>query len=77
MILQNDIFNECADSSAKSYDKAAKKLMKTLIKDWNLEDYEVNIKFRGGLLGLKRLHGFLEVTITQGNPQQDLEDQGL
>ncbi|GJY04992.1 hypothetical protein Tco_0370932 [Tanacetum coccineum] len=76
MILQNDIFNECADSSAKSYDKAAKKLMKTLIKDWNLEDYEVNIKFRGGLLGLKRLHGFLEVTITQGNPQQDLEDQG-
>ncbi|GJR39616.1 hypothetical protein Tco_1215300 [Tanacetum coccineum] len=25
----------------------------------------MNIKFRGGLLGLKRLHGFLEVTTTQ------------
>ncbi|GJU96098.1 retrovirus-related pol polyprotein from transposon TNT 1-94 [Tanacetum coccineum] len=26
----------------------------------------MNIKFRGGLLGLKRLHGFLEVTSAQG-----------
>ncbi|GKC43680.1 kinesin-like protein KIN-14B [Tanacetum coccineum] len=25
----------------------------------------MNIKFRGGLLGLKRLHGFLEVTAAQ------------
>ncbi|GJT56758.1 hypothetical protein Tco_0991812 [Tanacetum coccineum] len=25
----------------------------------------MNIKFRGGLLGLKRLHGFLEVTTAQ------------
>ncbi|GJX08178.1 hypothetical protein Tco_0196110 [Tanacetum coccineum] len=27
---------------------------------------KMNIKFRGGLLGLKRLHGFLEVTAAQG-----------
>ncbi|GJU40040.1 hypothetical protein Tco_1192997 [Tanacetum coccineum] len=27
----------------------------------------MNIKFRGGLLGLKRLHGFLEVTAAQGD----------
>ncbi|GJU74800.1 retrovirus-related pol polyprotein from transposon TNT 1-94 [Tanacetum coccineum] len=27
----------------------------------------MNIKFRGGLLGLKRLHGFLEVTVAQGS----------
>ncbi|GJR77445.1 hypothetical protein Tco_0089810 [Tanacetum coccineum] len=30
-----------------------------------LEDSEETIKFRGGLLGLKRLHGFLEVTTAQ------------
>ncbi|GJV89426.1 hypothetical protein Tco_1533364 [Tanacetum coccineum] len=31
----------------------------------NLEIQKMNIKFRGGLLGLKRLHGFLEVTAAQ------------
>ncbi|GJR70359.1 hypothetical protein Tco_0016424 [Tanacetum coccineum] len=34
----------------------------------NLQGYKIqkmNIKFRGGLLGLKRLHGFLEVTTAQ------------
>ncbi|GJR52060.1 uncharacterized mitochondrial protein-like protein [Tanacetum coccineum] len=31
----------------------------------NLKIQKMNIKFRGGLLGLKRLHGFLEVTIAQ------------
>ncbi|GJS34844.1 hypothetical protein Tco_0533226 [Tanacetum coccineum] len=31
----------------------------------NLKIQKMNIKFRGGLLGLKRLHGFLEVTATQ------------
>ncbi|GJX75427.1 hypothetical protein Tco_0314022 [Tanacetum coccineum] len=29
----------------------------------------MNIKFRGGLLGLKRLHGFLEVTAAQSKPE--------
>ncbi|GJT08491.1 hypothetical protein Tco_0842953 [Tanacetum coccineum] len=32
----------------------------------NLKIQKMNIKFRGGLLGLKRLHGFLEVTTAQG-----------
>ncbi|GKB70855.1 hypothetical protein Tco_0932267 [Tanacetum coccineum] len=37
---------------------------------WKLIDssrvhFKMNIKFRGGLLGLKRLHGFLEVTAAQ------------
>ncbi|GJX58032.1 hypothetical protein Tco_0289422 [Tanacetum coccineum] len=31
----------------------------------NLKIQKMNIKFRGGLLGLKRLHGFLEVTTAQ------------
>ncbi|GJU93061.1 hypothetical protein Tco_1317817 [Tanacetum coccineum] len=31
----------------------------------NLKIQKMNIKFRGGLLGLKRLHGFLEVTAAQ------------
>ncbi|GKF04154.1 hypothetical protein Tco_0034822, partial [Tanacetum coccineum] len=31
----------------------------------NLKIPKMNIKFRGGLLGLKRLHGFLEVTTAQ------------
>ncbi|GJU29759.1 hypothetical protein Tco_1173348 [Tanacetum coccineum] len=31
----------------------------------NLKIQKMNIKFRGGLLGLKRLHGFLEVTVAQ------------
>ncbi|GJR83770.1 hypothetical protein Tco_0154555 [Tanacetum coccineum] len=31
----------------------------------------MNIKFRGGLLGLKRLQGFLEVTTTQGQKEWD------
>ncbi|GJT15458.1 putative ribonuclease H-like domain-containing protein [Tanacetum coccineum] len=31
----------------------------------NLKIQMMNIKFRGGLLGLKRLHGFLEVTAAQ------------
>ncbi|GJU64759.1 hypothetical protein Tco_1246594 [Tanacetum coccineum] len=31
----------------------------------NLKIQKINIKFRGGLLGLKRLHGFLEVTAAQ------------
>ncbi|GJR86976.1 hypothetical protein Tco_0210987 [Tanacetum coccineum] len=31
----------------------------------NLKIQKMNIKFRGGLLGLKRLHGFLEVTAIQ------------
>ncbi|GJU99987.1 hypothetical protein Tco_1329258 [Tanacetum coccineum] len=31
----------------------------------NLKIQKINIKFRGGLLGLKRLHGFLEVTTAQ------------
>ncbi|GKD00464.1 hypothetical protein Tco_1170738, partial [Tanacetum coccineum] len=33
----------------------------------NLKIQKMNIKFRGGLLGLKRLHGFLEVTTAQGD----------
>ncbi|GJS34735.1 hypothetical protein Tco_0533117 [Tanacetum coccineum] len=32
---------------------------------------KMNIKFRGGLLGLKRLHGFLEVTAAQVNEARD------
>ncbi|GKB00580.1 hypothetical protein Tco_0828573, partial [Tanacetum coccineum] len=31
----------------------------------NLKIQKMNIKFRGGLLGLKRLHGYLEVTTAQ------------
>ncbi|GKG04745.1 hypothetical protein Tco_0315132, partial [Tanacetum coccineum] len=31
----------------------------------NLKIQKMNFKFRGGLLGLKRLHGFLEVTTAQ------------
>ncbi|GJV85076.1 putative ribonuclease H-like domain-containing protein [Tanacetum coccineum] len=31
----------------------------------NLKIQKMNIKFKGGLLGLKRLHGFLEVTTAQ------------
>ncbi|GJU55338.1 reverse transcriptase domain-containing protein [Tanacetum coccineum] len=35
---------------------------------------KMNIKFRGGLLGLKRLHGFLEVTAAQKiSPPKDAE----
>ncbi|GJT07728.1 hypothetical protein Tco_0842190 [Tanacetum coccineum] len=41
----------------------------------NLKIQKMNIKFRGGLLGLKRLHGFLEVTTAQGKPQHD--DKGF
>ncbi|GJW94698.1 hypothetical protein Tco_0174370, partial [Tanacetum coccineum] len=33
----------------------------------NLKIQKMNIKFRGGLLGLKRLHGFLEVTTAQSS----------
>ncbi|GJX63590.1 hypothetical protein Tco_0296490 [Tanacetum coccineum] len=33
----------------------------------NLKIQKMNIKFRGGLLGLKRLHGFLEVTAAQSS----------
>ncbi|GKA12930.1 ribonuclease H-like domain-containing protein [Tanacetum coccineum] len=36
----------------------------------NLKILKMNIKFRGGLLGLKRLHGFLEVTTAQVNKVQ-------
>ncbi|GKB57090.1 hypothetical protein Tco_0913276 [Tanacetum coccineum] len=36
-----------------------------LLKLMNLKIQMMNIKFRGGLLGLKRLHGFLEVTAAQ------------
>ncbi|GJX23179.1 hypothetical protein Tco_0227624 [Tanacetum coccineum] len=36
----------------------------------NLKIQKMNIKFRGGLLGLKRLHGFLEVTAAQVWDQQ-------
>ncbi|GKD76986.1 hypothetical protein Tco_1339607, partial [Tanacetum coccineum] len=32
----------------------------------NLKIQKMNIKFRGGLLGLKRLHGFLEVIAAKG-----------
>ncbi|GJT51273.1 hypothetical protein Tco_0977430 [Tanacetum coccineum] len=31
----------------------------------NLKIQKMNVKFRGGLLGLKRIHGFLEVTAAQ------------
>ncbi|GJZ68845.1 hypothetical protein Tco_0632395 [Tanacetum coccineum] len=34
---------------------------------------KMNIKFRGGLLGLKRLHGFLEVTAAQPPCVQNLD----
>ncbi|GJS47114.1 hypothetical protein Tco_0597235 [Tanacetum coccineum] len=34
----------------------------------NLKIQKMNIKFMGGLLGLKRLHGFLEVTTAQNTP---------
>ncbi|GJV43359.1 hypothetical protein Tco_1427895 [Tanacetum coccineum] len=34
----------------------------------NLKIQKMNIKFRGGLLGIKRLHGFLEVTAAQDAP---------
>ncbi|GJX32682.1 putative ribonuclease H-like domain-containing protein [Tanacetum coccineum] len=34
----------------------------------NLKIQKMNIKFRGGLLGLKRFHGFLEVTTAQIEP---------
>ncbi|GJR79498.1 putative ribonuclease H-like domain-containing protein [Tanacetum coccineum] len=38
----------------------------------NLKILKMNIKFRGGLLGLKRLHGFLEVTAAQVWDQHDV-----
>ncbi|GJU16640.1 hypothetical protein Tco_1144606 [Tanacetum coccineum] len=38
----------------------------------NLKIQKMNIKFRGGLLGLKRLHGFLEVTAAQVWDQHDV-----
>ncbi|GJV20020.1 putative ribonuclease H-like domain-containing protein [Tanacetum coccineum] len=37
----------------------------------NLKIQKMNIKFRGGLLGLKRLHGFLEVTAAQEQIYED------
>ncbi|GJS04903.1 hypothetical protein Tco_0321411 [Tanacetum coccineum] len=37
----------------------------TMVNKRNLKIQKMNIKFRGGLLGLKRLHGFLEVTAAQ------------
>ncbi|GJQ96928.1 hypothetical protein Tco_0008067 [Tanacetum coccineum] len=40
----------------------------------NLKIQKMNIKFRGGLLGLKRLHGFLEVTAAQGRSTEDIDD---
>ncbi|GJS22330.1 uncharacterized mitochondrial protein-like protein [Tanacetum coccineum] len=45
----------------------------------NLKIQKKNIKFRGGLLGLKRLHGFLEVTAAQSFALRnfDLEDMEL
>ncbi|GJS08188.1 hypothetical protein Tco_0364984 [Tanacetum coccineum] len=46
----------------------------------NLKIQKMNIKFRGGLLGLKRLHGFLEVTVAQDLEQiheDDLEAMDL
>ncbi|GKB03078.1 hypothetical protein Tco_0831167 [Tanacetum coccineum] len=39
--------------------------LKLLLLRRNLKIQKMNIKFRGGLLGLKRLHGFLEVTTAQ------------
>ncbi|GJV99439.1 RNA-directed DNA polymerase, eukaryota, reverse transcriptase zinc-binding domain protein [Tanacetum coccineum] len=42
----------------------------------NLKIQKMNIKFRGGLLGLKRLHGFLEVTTAQSNDDKSNETLG-
>ncbi|GKC21070.1 putative reverse transcriptase domain-containing protein, partial [Tanacetum coccineum] len=38
----------------------------------NLKIQKMNIKFRGGLLGLKRLHGFLEVTTAQTREEHEV-----
>ncbi|GJU87579.1 hypothetical protein Tco_1295125 [Tanacetum coccineum] len=46
----------------------------------NLKIQKMNIKFRGGLLGLKRLHGFLEVTTAQvhnGNYAKCAADENI
>ncbi|GJZ33434.1 hypothetical protein Tco_0578870 [Tanacetum coccineum] len=50
--IQTNHSNEIVLSAAKAYGR-------------NLKIQKMNIKFRGGLLGLKRLHGFLEVTTAQ------------
>ncbi|GKF58779.1 hypothetical protein Tco_0172316, partial [Tanacetum coccineum] len=57
-----------ADGSSKRYSSMIRMLQGIDREDlealWRIVK-EMNIKFRGGLLGLKRLHGFLEVNAAQ------------